>query len=195
MSPLLREPGAERQAPWGPGPACRCLLTALLVAGGARAAAPIALDVGQSLGPTAAASWAVGDHLRVGGRVAVGLVQEFDPAWTIEHTELLAMVTGEVSKELAPGGLYLGAALGPAWVFEDRARHQAGRLGGSATELGDSKSMLGVHGALRAGIRLDLWRGLGMSVGAGPTADWLPSGDRQGAQPGWSGALEVTWAP
>lgn len=162
---------------------------------GVRAGAPIALDVGQSFGPTASVAWTAGNHVRVGGRASVGLVEEFDASWAISHTELLADAVVEAFADVPPGTLFANAYAGPAWVIESRERHQAIRLSTSGAQVDDSASQLGAHGGLDLGIRLALWQGVGVSMSAGPTVVWQPNTDNRSLGAGWSGGFEVTWTP
>ncbi len=154
---------------------------------GLHIALPAALPTGQSNGLGLAVEGG-GRTLRWVGVVSTGWIEEYSKNWTVSHTELRAR-GGLGARTVLGRGLFMIKLLGGATVVSERRdRHQGARLGVAASDL--TTSSLNVFAAVdvELGAAVEIARGWGVAVFAGPTLHFgAPVADGLG----WSGRVAV----
>lgn len=165
----------------------------LRVEAGMFAALPTALGAGQLLGPSFTASW-IEAGWSLGGRSRFGQVEESDPTWRVEHTELRLSALAERVFTLGRGELGLGLSVEGFVIKESRTRHQAARLESASFDAADGR--LGAGGALSVEllVRLFLYDRWALGVRGGPRASLARVRDTPLLHPGWAAELSIGYA-
>lgn len=155
---------------------------------------PAALGTGQTVGLNVGLGTGdgVGGHwLGWGLRASWSQAAEDSLGWAVTHNEIRLRMAGLLQGAAGRGTVFLRAAAGVTAVYESRLRHQANRLGDSASAAPTSAWAVLPGGELELGVRLRIAGDWGVAVSGGPGAHWV----RGDVVPGWVGSMAVAWWP
>lgn len=160
---------------------------------GVFAARPAALEVGQLLGPAAAACWRRGPWA-LGLSAQLGMDTQSDPSWLVRHTELRLSLHLALLGTVGRGAIGGAVRVGGIGLFESRTRHDAARLEEAGLLSGSRGFGLGGILGVDATVRLAFYERTSVVLDAGPSVLWTSVAGQIRTRLGWQGTVSVAYA-